>query len=598
MPDRVISVPQATQIATKIKNKFDNINGRLAQETERAKGEEERIEALFTAPTQEAVDAWLSEHPEATTTVQDGSITKQKLDSRLRNLVFSPDEFEGTDSQKIQAALDALKDTGGVIQIDRIYTLSDNIENTFNTDNVDYMHAFITIIGVAKNAGINFNTYCIDGKNKSGYGGLRFVNLDLFGTEYGFINLNGLIRVRFKNCRIYGFKRLMSGGLIQDVAIHDCHITDVSEAIVYCDYLIYSLRIINNTIEHCGSVIYDDGTHSWMGVYVDYNLIENMSVPAVITGRGASVVSVCKNYFEAINNVIVDFSHLMDNQANAIGVTFNDNAIIGRENSSYPSVKLPKTDKFNKSFGDEICHGTIENNSGRGILIGSEIASGDNPLRWIVCNNSTLFTYDKAILYDYPAANVSTYTATLSATTTETIEDKVTEVINSIVSQGIYTGYQSYTNLEGGYSAFVVKTRNVGTRCSIFGALIAPKYARYHWFSAVIDTTLNTILNVAVADELNALQTPQSTVIECYAVGVKLSGVLQFLTIVPEYISNNYDISVSKIVIQGIKSIDTNISITGIKTASLICKTTDETSLDYVGQVASVYLNVNKIREL
>ena len=29
MPDRVISVPQATQIATRIKNKFDNVNGRL-----------------------------------------------------------------------------------------------------------------------------------------------------------------------------------------------------------------------------------------------------------------------------------------------------------------------------------------------------------------------------------------------------------------------------------------------------------------------------------------------------------------------------------------------------------------------------------------
>ena len=32
MPDRVISVPQATQIATRIKNKFDNVNGRLQQE--------------------------------------------------------------------------------------------------------------------------------------------------------------------------------------------------------------------------------------------------------------------------------------------------------------------------------------------------------------------------------------------------------------------------------------------------------------------------------------------------------------------------------------------------------------------------------------
>ena len=33
MPDRVISVPQATQIATRIKNKFDNVNGRLGEVT-------------------------------------------------------------------------------------------------------------------------------------------------------------------------------------------------------------------------------------------------------------------------------------------------------------------------------------------------------------------------------------------------------------------------------------------------------------------------------------------------------------------------------------------------------------------------------------
>ena len=32
MPDRVISVPQATQIATRIKNKFDNVNGRLDEQ--------------------------------------------------------------------------------------------------------------------------------------------------------------------------------------------------------------------------------------------------------------------------------------------------------------------------------------------------------------------------------------------------------------------------------------------------------------------------------------------------------------------------------------------------------------------------------------
>lgn len=32
MPDRVISVPQATQIAQRIKNKFDTVNGRLDEQ--------------------------------------------------------------------------------------------------------------------------------------------------------------------------------------------------------------------------------------------------------------------------------------------------------------------------------------------------------------------------------------------------------------------------------------------------------------------------------------------------------------------------------------------------------------------------------------
>lgn len=56
----------------------------IAAETTRAEGEEARIEALFTAPTQEAVDNWLDEHPEATTTVQDGAITLAKLHPDVR----------------------------------------------------------------------------------------------------------------------------------------------------------------------------------------------------------------------------------------------------------------------------------------------------------------------------------------------------------------------------------------------------------------------------------------------------------------------------------------------------------------------------------
>ena len=46
----------------------------------------------FAVPTQEAVDNWLSEHPEATTTVLDGTITEAKLaDEAVTNDKLSPD---------------------------------------------------------------------------------------------------------------------------------------------------------------------------------------------------------------------------------------------------------------------------------------------------------------------------------------------------------------------------------------------------------------------------------------------------------------------------------------------------------------------------
>lgn len=56
----------------------------LATETSRATQRENEIEALFVAPTEEAVAAWLEAHPEATTTVEDNSITDSKLHKSIK----------------------------------------------------------------------------------------------------------------------------------------------------------------------------------------------------------------------------------------------------------------------------------------------------------------------------------------------------------------------------------------------------------------------------------------------------------------------------------------------------------------------------------
>lgn len=59
-------------------------NAAITQERNRAVERENEIEELFTAPTHEAVSKWLDEHPEATTTVQDKSLTAEKFTDDLK----------------------------------------------------------------------------------------------------------------------------------------------------------------------------------------------------------------------------------------------------------------------------------------------------------------------------------------------------------------------------------------------------------------------------------------------------------------------------------------------------------------------------------
>lgn len=47
-----------------------------------------------------AVDDWLDDHPEATTTVEDGSITKAKLDSNLQGTVDDVSDLKSANQQR------------------------------------------------------------------------------------------------------------------------------------------------------------------------------------------------------------------------------------------------------------------------------------------------------------------------------------------------------------------------------------------------------------------------------------------------------------------------------------------------------------------
>lgn len=94
--------------------KLNKLENGLASEESRAKSEEVRLEQLFTTPTQEAVNSYLEAHPEATTTVQDGAITYEKLSTGLKEKCDDVDDLKTDLSESVGDLKSALQmESGG-----------------------------------------------------------------------------------------------------------------------------------------------------------------------------------------------------------------------------------------------------------------------------------------------------------------------------------------------------------------------------------------------------------------------------------------------------------------------------------------------------
>lgn len=78
--DETLGVSQLKEdLTNEVNNRSTAINNAINIEKNRAISRENEIESLFTMPTQEAVNNWLNDHPEATTTVQEHSLTIDEM---------------------------------------------------------------------------------------------------------------------------------------------------------------------------------------------------------------------------------------------------------------------------------------------------------------------------------------------------------------------------------------------------------------------------------------------------------------------------------------------------------------------------------------
>lgn len=274
---------------------------------------------------EKATKEWLDEHPEATTTVQDKSLTEEKLTDELKRKAIrpylTPDDFEGTDTEKLTQCFDTLATSGGVIHIERRMVLDGNITITHSSDD----NHRITVKGVGQDASITTNVYSFVGTERV-CGGVVFENINFSGTGT-LIDGATLIRICFNSCAFDGFAYIVASlnTYMQSIHITNCLVRNVSEYILYTtgehESILYDAKVFGNIIESSGGVA---NCVSAQGCIFSHNCIEGMKKDLFCFPKVINQVTIDGNYFELNGGHLIDIGDGMEWTAQSITISNNN----------------------------------------------------------------------------------------------------------------------------------------------------------------------------------------------------------------------------------------------------------------------------------
>lgn len=147
----------------------------------------------------------------------------------LVGLAINLDTYDGTDSQKLMAAINA-NPNGALIVINRNLTLTEDVSVSLMTQNRPDKR--ITFMGAG---GITIDMGAFSFKGGIQYSGnVTFQNIIFTGTGNAFICNDYLIRLRFLNCAFNGFQNVFYSpkALMQEVECFGCYFTFISNSVI------------------------------------------------------------------------------------------------------------------------------------------------------------------------------------------------------------------------------------------------------------------------------------------------------------------------------------------------------------------------------
>lgn len=258
--------------------------------------------------------------------------------ARLDN-ILTPDKFAGSDTEKIQAALDELATSGGTILLTREYTLTGNVRNTLDTNS----NIAITLIGIGKGAKISCGSYSFTGSQPGRTGGLWFDNVVFTGSGTAF-DCSALIRMHFTNCYFSGFTNVFYAGnerhsskYFQSLYIDMCIFRGITGAVFFNAYnAVFDVHVTNSTVEASKDFFKSTGHDYIAFLSVCGNCIEGLT-GAVFIASANQAIDQCAfngNHFEQ-NAKYFDLTSMLF----PANMSICDNFI--GENQNKPFVDLP-----------------------------------------------------------------------------------------------------------------------------------------------------------------------------------------------------------------------------------------------------------------
>ena len=217
----------------------------------------------------------------------------------------TPDDFTGTDAEKLQACFDYFGESGsGTIVLNRNYVITNNIKirhkTNYGNDNR------ITVIALGRNNTVNMGNFHFMGYDTEArhYGGVTFRDVNFIGSAYLF-DFTYMVRVSCDNCQMSDFSYIAySENYLQTLYIINCLIRDIKTEILHItaadsQHYIVDTRLIGNVIEQCEKIV---DAYRVDGLTINENCIEAFhNCPIRIYGY-AETLNICNNYFES-NNV-------------------------------------------------------------------------------------------------------------------------------------------------------------------------------------------------------------------------------------------------------------------------------------------------------